>query len=223
MDVHDGLEMVVCPAMLAGAVVPSWIRPKKLVFARSASTLLRFVPSTPMTRTFGEVSASSSISGGATALLRSAARSDSSRAPASVANAIGSTAGEGASGAGCGAGCSIATSATSDTGMFGASVAFDDVATTSPTASSVPRSSSDSVSSPTPAAPSSAASTSPARSSARSSERSAPGSESSSAPEPSSASKSPSDPSSSSEVADSSCVVASSGRSDDAAPPESPA
>lgn len=59
MDDHDGLEIVVCPAMLAAAVVPLWISSKKLALAGSASTLLRFAPSTPMSRTFGDGSASS--------------------------------------------------------------------------------------------------------------------------------------------------------------------
>ena len=57
MAVHDGLEMVVWPTMLAAAVVLSSIRAKKLSFSGSARILLKFVPSTPITNTLGVGSA----------------------------------------------------------------------------------------------------------------------------------------------------------------------
>ena len=58
MVVHDGLEIVVCPTMLAAAVVPVCIRLKKFVFAALARILDRLVPSTPISRTFGVSSGS---------------------------------------------------------------------------------------------------------------------------------------------------------------------
>ena len=51
MAVHDGFEMVVCPTMLGAELVLVSIRAKKFVLVGSASTLLRFVPSTPITST----------------------------------------------------------------------------------------------------------------------------------------------------------------------------
>src|SRR5690349_17929040 len=49
--VHDGLEMVVWPLMLEAPVVPRFISSKNRALPGSSSTLLRLVPSTPITRT----------------------------------------------------------------------------------------------------------------------------------------------------------------------------
>ncbi len=91
MDDHDGLETVVCPAMLAAAVVPPWITLKKLALVGSASTLLRFVPSTPISSTFGVSSASTVIAcgDGVVALRRRVFRSISSRSAARAASITG--------------------------------------------------------------------------------------------------------------------------------------
>lgn len=83
MAVHDGLLMVVCPTMLAGAVVPPCINSKKWALAGSASTRLRLVPSTPITSTLGVVSATVETDCGAAALVGlSVLRSNSSRTAA---------------------------------------------------------------------------------------------------------------------------------------------
>src|SRR5690242_18166901 len=90
---QDGLEMVVCPTILVGAVELVLIRLKKLTLAGSASTRLRLVPSTPMTNTFGVSTAAMPTCGPLVTLRRKVLRSSSSRTAASAANAAGASTG----------------------------------------------------------------------------------------------------------------------------------
>ena len=99
--------MVVCPTMLAAAVVPVWMTLKKFELSVLSRILLRFVPSTPISSTFGVSSARAVTACGmaAVALRRRVFRSRSSRTAASAANITGAWVG-GESGAGAAPGCS---------------------------------------------------------------------------------------------------------------------
>ncbi len=52
MVVQDGLETVVCPMIVDAEVVPCSMNARKFTLSGSASTLLRFVPSVPISRKF---------------------------------------------------------------------------------------------------------------------------------------------------------------------------